>query len=733
MRKLIKNKNKKGFAMAELLAVSIVLLFIFSILFSNYLPLVAEYETRLSYNDVTAQYAAHYIRKMYIEALEDTTVTGDMTKGKQLEETIKNGLKNYGYYTVYKKDSEGTINIINQQVDNSNGKVDKIINEYGIEEIIITTYRLNKKDSETNTTETKYVKKEYAKNGSLYKYINYLPNYENSIYTGNTQDGKSEQLYRLILKTKDFGYATTPIFSDYKTPGSCFKGIQNGNGLMITEYKYNGEECGKKVTIKNASITIKNARTEAPINGSINAIGDGVFEYTDSNSAYQVEEIILSNNVTSIGKNAFKGSNLKYINLDSVADKIENIGPYAFANTDMTEVDLSSYPSSSTIGEYAFANNENLTKVALPDYSIYSQGKTLSVGLFAKSGTAAGGIDVKIPNDMTDIGEEMFYLSKINSINLGNVQTIGKKAFSQSPDETTPTGNKIKNGGVEIPSSVTSIGESSFEMLGIASLSFKVGNDNSLEINSNDNSLVINSNAFKNNNISSLIIPSRVTSIGINAFENSGIASLTFDSIDSSRLDSIGDGAFKGNSFQNLRLPNSITRIGKQAFQGNSYLSSISLPSNVKYTEITFELFSNAKSLKSIEIPSNVTKIANSAFNTCNLEKVIFQGNSQLITIGGKAFGNNEDLEEFTIPKSVTAIGSDTFIGCENLKEITNYSDSDEVIEKLYSSGCSIFDKAKSCSSSISDDKKTITISYPNTAFSNVIITNTNVGGATNE
>ena len=98
MRKLFTNKNKKGFAMAELLAVSIVLLFIFSILFSNYLPLLAEYETRLSYNDVTAQYAAHYIRKMYIEALNDTT------QSEILKTTINPDINSKGFYSALNKD-----------------------------------------------------------------------------------------------------------------------------------------------------------------------------------------------------------------------------------------------------------------------------------------------------------------------------------------------------------------------------------------------------------------------------------------------------------------------------------------------------------------------------------------------------------------------------------------------------------------------------------------------------
>lgn len=732
MRKLFKNKNKKGFAMAELLAVCVVLLFIFSILFSNYLPLVAEYENRLSYNDVTAQYAAHYIRKIYNEALKDDELKGqfeDLTDGKT------------GYKTIYNekdKNNEllGHIDAVKNnpniswhgKEDAKKEEVNEVIKEYGIEEIIITRYKLN--DPKDKDTDSKYVKGTYEKsNGDLYKYINYLPNYENSIYTGKkVNENGDEQLYRIILKTKDFGYATTPIFSDYKTPGSCFKTekIPNtSNELKITEYLYNEENgCGNIVTISPNSIKSSNGLT-----GVITAIGDGVFANNEDNSnpAYKVTEVNLSVYVDSIGDNAFKGSELNKL---PVLDKVESIGTYAFANTKMEVVDLSSYPSSSTIGDYAFANNENLTKVALPDYNIYSQGTTLSVGLFAKSGTKTdNGIAVTIPGGMTEIGAKMFNLAKISSINLKyGVEIIGNQAFSQRPDETTPTGNEISKNysSVTIPSSVKSIGESSFDMLGIAILSLNVGN----------NPLEIKANAFKNNKISSLTIPSRVTSIGANAFESSQIKSLTFDVSDSSWLVSIGSCAFGTNEIQSLELPDSIKSIGNKAFESNKSLESVKLPKNEEYTIISNGLFQGGNSFVSIIIPNNVKIIDESAFNPgfnpSKLEIVTFEENSLLTTINGTAFANNDNLKEFTIPESVTTIKNKAFASCDNLVTVTNYSN--EIIDKLYSNGCNIFFRNSSndsCSSSINEDRSIIEVSY--TSGIAITINNINVGGATNE
>ena len=395
MRKLFINKNKKGFAMAELLAVSIVLLFIFSILFSNYLPLVAEYETRLSYNDVTAQYAAHYIRKMYKEALVDDA----------LQDQFKNVREGtVGFMTVYKEGDPSQQSIYNHidVVTNSNiswattgGKdaktkeIKNIIDKYGIEEIIITRYKLDGADASSTT---KYVKNDYEKSdGSLYNYIKYLPNYEKSIYTGNNLPTDSIQLYRILLKTKDYGYATTPILFDYKTPGSCFEGVNVGaNKLKITKYFYNEDNgCGKVVTISNTSIETANG-----VVGRVTAIGDDVFRKMKGNDAYQITELnIFSDHVKTIGGHAFDGSLLEKLPDSDKLNNVTSIGKYAFANTKIDEVNLENFSKDSYIGDYAFADNKKLTTVKLPksdksDKSdIYSSNSTLTKGLFARSGT----------------------------------------------------------------------------------------------------------------------------------------------------------------------------------------------------------------------------------------------------------------------------------------------------------------------------------------------------------
>ena len=712
MRKLFTNKNKKGFAMAELLAVSIVLLFIFSILFSNYLPLVAEYENRLSYNDVTAQYAAHYIRKMYKEALLDTdlqTQFDDVKTGK------------VGYMTVYKKGDTSQQSIYNHigTVTNSSiswadspGKkelkkkeIENVINEYGIEEIIITRYKLED------------VKANYSKgSGSLYNYIKYLPSYEKSIYTGNDLSTDSIQLYRIILKTKDYGYATTPILSDYRTPDSCFKFANNDDGKTktITDYLFNEDNgCGKMVIIKST-----------PIDGKyITKIGDDAFKDNP------IESVQFSDKITFIGKSAFEGTHLKDFNIPT---SVTTIGYRAFANTDINKITLS---TGIVIGDYAFAENKNLESVTLPNSNIYPSGSSIPTkGLFARSGNGASGIAVTIPGKMINVGDEMFYLAKVKSIALEEgVKTIGDKAFSQF-NGSSLINNKLDSHytKITIPSSVINIGYGKYtagESLADISDCFRGLGITELIFTSSDKELLIGASAFRNNNIDKLTIPPRVKEIGGYAFENSNITTLSFE--EGSKLIKIGVAAFTNNNINGIVLPDDIESIGAEAFKDNPSLKTVSLPNNQYYDTISGNLFNGKSSLTTITIPSYVKIIGESAFNpstnTNSLEEVIFAEGSQLTTINGLAFANNKKLRSFIIPEKVTIIKNKAFASCPNLTEITN--NSSKIIDKLYSNGCEIFfldDSNGTCSSSISDDRKNIVISYEKGYT--VTITNNNVG-----
>ena len=127
---------------------------------------------------------------------------------------------------------------------------------------------------------------------------------------------------------------------------------------------------------------------------------------------------------------------------------------------------------------------------------------------------------------------------------------------------------------------------------------------------------------FNQSNITSVIIPSTVTTIGTQAFAHcTGITSAT--------------------------IPNSVTTIQSYVFQGCSSLTYIDLPDSLSV--ISNYTFLNCSSLSSVEIPNTVTVIEGGAFKGCS------------------------NLTNITIPNSVTSIGMQAFAQCNNLS-ITNFS-----------------------------------------------------------
>ena len=174
--------------------------------------------------------------------------------------------------------------------------------------------------------------------------------------------------------------------------------------------------------------------------------------------------------------------------------------------------------------------------------------------------------------------------------------------------------------------------------------------------------------------LTSVTIPSSVTSIGGSAFEGcSGLTSLTIPS----SVTSIGGSAFKGCSgLTSLTIPSSVTEIGGAAFKGCSGLTSLIIPSSV--TSIGGSAFEGCSGLTSLTIPSSVTSIGGSAFKGCSgLTSLIIP--SSVTSIGSYVFENCSGLTSITIPSSVTEIGGAAFKGCGSLVNL--YYKIDEKIE----------------------------------------------------
>ena len=153
--------------------------------------------------------------------------------------------------------------------------------------------------------------------------------------------------------------------------------------------------------------------------------------------------------------------------------------------------------------------------------------------------------------------------------------------------------------------------------------------------------------------ITNLIIPNSVTSVGCRAFHGcSGLTSVT--------------------------IGNSVTSIGYSAFDSCTGLTSVTIPNSV--TSIGEYAFEDCSSLTSVTIGNSVTSIGSSAFERCYSLTSVSIGNS-VTSIGYSAFRYCSGLTSITIPNSVTVIGAGAFYGCSDLTTV-NIGNS---VENIYS------------------------------------------------
>ena len=615
-----KNKNnKKGFAMAELLAISVAILLLFSILFSNYLPLVAEYESRLSYTNVTANYAAFYVRKVYKDAIESNTVYGNKT----MQRYIDSAIDNQGYLFVY--DKNGTSNLV--VTGDTAEELLNVMDQYGVEEVIITKYKLD--SVKGNST----LKQQHA---SLYRFIQYLPNYTQS-NIGNTN---TQETYRIILKTSNFGYATTQILAEPATPIECFKLTypNGGSGFIIDEYLSQNENCTDTVSIPAGTIAMETSSNNSTKQkrGKIVAIGAHAFEPTETGQK-PITSIYLPENVTSIGASAFKNNKLNKFSLKNNAPGVTSIGDYAFDHAfndsdtanplRITILDKNINGTQIMYGEGVFANNYKLNKI-----------------VFDFGGETGNQISVmSIPTNMFALTNKTKASSRLTdslyqNIKLSipyNIDLIGEGAFKNIKFSSIEFENQIG----ERTSNLKSIGASAFEI------------ENDVIIN-NQNTYLGDDTYLR------IIIPQTVQHIYDSAFKNVQIGDLTFETSESSSigLEDIGDSAFatvqtnitnkvindfcdreqtngpcllneEGNKIYNrfLKIPVTVKKIGANAFNGQ---------------KLMFVAFNETDNNGNVVMTSSLNEIGNSAFSGNDFTTINLPRNLNVNKMGSKIFGD---------------------------------------------------------------------------------------------
>ena len=212
---------------------------------------------------------------------------------------------------------------------------------------------------------------------------------------------------------------------------------------------------------------------------------------------------------------------------------------------------------------------------------------------------------------------------------------------------------------------------------------------------------IVCDDAFLYKNITSVVIPNSVTSIGVCAFyECSNLTSVVIGN----SVTSIGEYAFEYcSSLTSVLIPDSVTNIDDGAFSNCSSLSQIIVDNgNNNYSSIDGNLYSKdaailiqyaiGKTDSEFCILNSVASISYGAFSACSNLTSIVIGNS-VTSIGYFAFYGCSSLTSIVIPDSVTSIGTGAFSNCFNLNQIivdngnNNYSSIDG---NLYSKDATI-------------------------------------------
>ena len=370
----------------------------------------------------------------------------------------------------------------------------------------------------------------------------------------------------------------------------------------------------------------------------------------------------LPEGLTTINQRAFYNCNLTSITIPST---VTSIGNSAFSGCPFTEITWKPVTCSIGTGDTApfYSTSSKVTKFTFGD-----QVQTVPAYLCKNMSLLD---TVVLPPSVKSLGTYAFaFCTSLKKINLPVTQKTLPVSFFEGCTALE---------SIELPATLTTINQDAF--YGCTSLK---------EINLHEGLETINQRAFVNCKLSSVTIPSTITSIGNSAFQGNPLTEVTWLPItcsigtgDSAPFYSTSSKVTKftfGDQVQTVPaylcknmslldtvvLPPSVKSLGTYAFAFCTSLKKINLPVTQKTLPVSF--FEGCTALESIELPATLTTINQDAFYGCTSLKEI-NLHEGLETINQRAFVNCK-LSSVTIPGTITSIGGSAFQG-NPLTEVT--------------------------------------------------------------
>lgn len=168
--------------------------------------------------------------------------------------------------------------------------------------------------------------------------------------------------------------------------------------------------------------------------------------------------------------------------------------------------------------------------------------------------------------------------------------------------------------------------------------------------------------ALYNEGASSVSIPSTVTYIGNSAFR--GCSQLS-EIVIPDGVVSIGQYAFSASGLVSVDIPDSVTTLDRGAFERCSRLTEISIGSGI--TELPLDVFASCYSLTSVTIPGTVETVDGSFHDSSNIRSITIGDGVKRIE--RNAFANLPYITSLEIPDSVTYIGP-AFSNCTGIGSV---------------------------------------------------------------
>ena len=410
------------------------------------------------------------------------------------------------------------------------------------------------------------------------------------------------------------------------------------------------------------TVTIPASVTYSSYTYPVTSLGTSAFE-----GCSNLQSVTLPASITTINTDAFYGcTKLGSVNLE---EGLTTINQRAFYNCNLTSVTIPSTVTS--IGNGAFKGNPLTTVVWTPanctigtgdDAPFYSTSSQITKFTFGEQVTTVPSylcrnmskIDtVVLPPSVKSLGQYAFaFCTSLKSINLPVTQKTLPTSFLEGCTALE---------SIELPATLTTISTDVF--YGCSKLS---------NVSLHEGITTINQRAFWGCNLTSVTIPSTVTSVGNGAFKGNPLTTIVwkpatctigtgedapFYSTDSKVTSfTLGENVevipsylcYKMAKLDTIALPATVTKIGSYAFNGCSALKGIKLHEGI--TSVGQYAFAFCTSLKSLEFPKGITTVATSVLEGCTA------------------------LNTVMIPASVSTINQDAFYGCSALQAIHNYA-----------------------------------------------------------